>query len=82
MTITTATATITGKVTGLTRLRNGRDGNPRWEVLITPDDGGRAFRTLLVNDEVLAYCIDNEEFATTAHTFGLRRDGTMDGRVG
>ena len=67
-------ATIRGKVTDTKRLRSSVNGNPRYEVTITDEDGTQHL-TSTEPDSMLAYAITNSEYRDTAHTFYVNRKG-------
>lgn len=67
-------ATIRGKVTNLKRLRSSVNGNPRFEVTLTDEDG-TTYTTATSPDSMLAYAIENAEYRDEHHTFYVNKLG-------
>ncbi len=76
--------TITATIEKTTRLRNTRNGNPRWEVEVLTSTPGYPGRTtfLLAADCSLGGRIENSEFRDVPHVYELDRYGNIARLVG
>lgn len=70
--------TVTGIVTATKRLRNSREGNPRYEVKLLTSDKNPNYQTYqIAADTTLGFEVDGKEYANHPHIFGLNGHGQI-----